>query len=289
MLAFLAACGSNGGSGEEPTPEPDPDPVVEPDPDPDPEPDPEPDPDPDPDPVPDDSGFSFLPAGQLLAGSGTGFADNTNYRPGMRFPILQPDAYLNSQLYRNGGGRESSANPVIGVDADGNPQFEFNQCDVTNYSYPWQDNFCENRSWSNKFCAGDVGHEGVDIRGASCRSSAQLDADGQSDVNVVVAAEDGTVIDSAPHLIKIESTDATTFYVYLHMDQRLVDFGDTVVRGQPIGRIANLDRYGNSNTTRHLHFEIQQNFELDGTTFVRSLPPYSTLIDAYQRLLAGTP
>ena len=80
-----------------------------------------------PPPSPPASGHNFnpTPVGQLIAGSGTGYADNTAYRPNMRFPLLKAHAYANSQVYRPGG----SQHPTAG------------QCNASNYDYPWQDNF----------------------------------------------------------------------------------------------------------------------------------------------------
>ena len=262
-----------------PDPQPEPDPAPEPEPEPEPDPEPVPEPEPDPEPPADDGGFTFKPAGELIPSSGSGFADSTNYREGIRFPIESAPAYLNSQVYRNGGSIESPENPRIGTDGEGNAILEFNQCDFSNYDYPWQDNFCENRNWKNGFCPNDKGHQGVDIRGATC----------ENDTTVVVAAEDGTVVATAPHLVQIQSDDETTYYNYLHMSSVTVGYGDSVSRGQPIGKVSNLGSSGTPSTTIHLHFEIKQNFELDGEQGLHRVPPYATLIDAYQRLLGGTP
>ena len=37
-----------------------------------------------------------------------------------------------------------------------------------NYSYPWQDNFCETRDFQAGQCPGGFGHQGQDIRPATC-------------------------------------------------------------------------------------------------------------------------
>jgi hypothetical protein len=44
-------------------------------------------------------------------------------------------------------------------------------------------------------------------------------------------------------------------------------------------------------TTRHLHFEIRMPIVNPSTGNLENvpLPPYATLVDAYQRLQAGTP
>ncbi|MEL7055481.1 MAG: hypothetical protein AAGL09_04075, partial [Pseudomonadota bacterium] len=73
---------------------------------------------PDPEPLP--VKFEFFAPGDLLPGSGFGRADDTVYAPAMVFPIKSAPTYLNSQVYRPGGG--------VGGD----------QCDVSNYSMPWR-------------------------------------------------------------------------------------------------------------------------------------------------------
>ena len=226
-----------------------------------------------PTPPPPGGNFSFLPVGTLIAGSGTGYSDNTVYR-NIRFPLLKVPAYANSQVYRPGG----SQNATPG------------QCNSTNYAYPWQDNFCETRTSStNIWCPSGKGHQGQDIRGESCKSSSALDAEGKVDANVVVAAESGTVIVVQPHYIKVQTDDETTFYNYLHMDQIQVGLGDYVAKGQRLGRVANIGPAGTPYTTRHLHFELKQVMNIGGSLREVHVNPYATLLDSYQRLLAGNP
>jgi len=98
--------------------------------------------------------FAYYPAGLLSPShSGTGrVGDNYVYAPGIRFPLEHAPAYLNSQVYGIGGlhGAKGSL------------------CDQRNYAYPWRDNYCEKRSWNMPLCSGGKGHQGVDIRPATC-------------------------------------------------------------------------------------------------------------------------
>src|SRR5690606_28971901 len=99
---------------------------------------------------PDGKVFSYIPVGVLLPESGPGFSDETVYRTDIVFPTTEP-VFLNSQVYRHGGG-QAALNGFTG-----------GQCDASNYDYPWQDTFCEKRSREQALCPGG-GHEGLDIR-----------------------------------------------------------------------------------------------------------------------------
>jgi len=44
----------------------------------------------------------------------------------------------------------------------------FDESARENYSYPWQDNFCETRDFEVGQCATGMGHQGQDIRPSSC-------------------------------------------------------------------------------------------------------------------------
>jgi murein DD-endopeptidase MepM/ murein hydrolase activator NlpD len=70
------------------------------------------------------------------------------------------------------------------------------------------------------------------------------------------------------------------------MTKLSVTVGQHVARGQPIRLVS--DFFGLSSTTIHLHFEIKEPIT-DGTaTTTTFVPPYSSLVDAYQRLLTGS-
>ena len=89
--------------------------------------------------------FSYRPSGDIIANSGSrkqgGRADFTAYSQ-IRFPLEKAPAFAHSQSFAQ------SANPTS----------------ATERSYPWQDNFCEARSFEVGQCASGFGHQGQDIR-----------------------------------------------------------------------------------------------------------------------------
>lgn len=202
--------------------------------------------------------FKFEPHGSLLPGSGRGRVDTHNYLPGMRFPLEAGPAFANSQVWNPGGAGGRGT-----------------QCSASNYAYPWRDNYCETRSWAIPLCPAGEGHQGQDIRPASC----------VKDTHWAVAAFDGTVTSIGRYSLYLMSSDGRTRVDYLHMSNVAVAMGAKVGRGTRLGRVSNVFQVGAS-TTIHLHFNIRQNLPALGWTFV---PPYAALIDAYQRLLAGNP
>ncbi len=197
--------------------------------------------------------FSFHPPGDLIAGSGDGRADDVVYAPTMLFPTQQFPAFANSQVYMNGG--------YLGPGGG--------QCDAVNYSYPWRDNYCETRSWEMPLCPSGTGHQGQDIRGATC----------EKDVHPVVAAENGTITNVGSYSVYLTAADGTRFD-YLHMSNVQVTVGQNVARGDVLGMVSN--EFGGTPTTIHLHFNIRQNVVGVGTVYV---PPYSSLVNAYQAFL----
>ena len=244
--------------------------------------------------------FECLPAGSLLANSGSGVAENTVWRSGMRFPLQSGPAYLNSQVYRYGGYKLDET--ALGPDGNpfGSPDSGTPQCDSRNYSYPWQDNFCESRSSGDpttNYCPTGKGHQGLDIRGAVCATN---DAN-----NTVVAVEDGEIITIMDHYTKMVSDDELFFFSFMHMhrDTRTYDSSDLasaaggkipVSRGDVLGRIGNFQGYDSGGsavyTTRHLHFEMRTAVMVDGVlTANQPYPAYMSMVDAYERLLDGTP
>ncbi len=211
---------------------------------------------------------AFLPPGDLVAGSGTGQTDDTIYAPGMRFPIELPRAFANSQVYGAGG------------------QFgpEGWQCDPINYSYPWRDNFCEDRSYATPFCPSGTGHQGQDIRPPTCPPLEPL---GSRPEYWAVAAADGQITGIARHIVTLDADDGTR-YLYMHLDPDTlaVDVEDRVGRGDRIGVVSNY--FGSTPTTYHLHLEIRQTVAVDGNLLTLTpVPPYPSLVDSYQRLVEG--
>ena len=221
------------------------------------------------DPLTDENGavFSYLPVGDLLPESGPGFTDDTVYRPDIAFPT-EDAVFLNSQVYRYGG-YYGSVNGMEG-----------GQCETENYAYPWQDTFCEKRSRDQDLCPGG-GHEGLDIRPASCTKN----------VHWAVATEPARVVDVRRHWVTLQTADGTLYnYLHLNMSALEVAEGDVVDRGQRIGVISN-DFYKSDGTsvatTIHLHFEMYENY-VDGEggdPLFTKVNPYMTLVNAYDRKL----
>ena len=214
-------------------------------------------------------GFAYLPQTDLIPGSWTGPQDHppynnlANWSPDMCFPLAE-DGYANSQVYNDGGQHGSGPD----------------QCAPANYSYPWRDIFCETRSGTNPMCPTGHGHQGQDIRPATCKPDA---------THAAVAAEAGKIIEIKNYWVTMRPTAAPfRRYSYLHMKPSTirVHVGDTVQAGQVLGMVSTY--FGSTPTTRHLHFEILLS-ATDGslppsTVFV---PPYNAMVAAYQRRLAG--
>jgi murein DD-endopeptidase MepM/ murein hydrolase activator NlpD len=196
--------------------------------------------------------FSYDPPGQLVKGSGTGRVDMNVYAPGIRFPIESGPAFANSQVWGHGGNEGTGG-----------------QCDKENFSYPWHDNYCETRSWDMPLCPGGQGHQGQDIRAASCMKG----------VHTTVAVTDGTITSIGSYSVYLTAADGTRFD-YLHMQDVAVKEGQKVKRGDKMGKVSN--QFGGEQTTVHLHFNIKQNVAGVGTVYV---PTYLTLVKSYETLL----
>ena len=261
-LLLLAAC-SPTGCGQTPSTPPPPQPADPAQPGaPAPVPEPEAPPTP---PVPEPVTWPHEPGGALYPGSGSGATDPTVWAPGMRFPMEAAPAFANSQVYGYGGYQA----PGPG-----------GQCDSRNYDYPWRDNFCETRSWTNGMCPSGKGHQGQDIRPATCVKK----------VHWVVAAESGTVTSIGSYTVFIQGASGR-IYRYLHMDmpgvRALIHEGQAVTRGQHIGKVS--ADFGGNATTIHLHFEMKAPVTSGGSTAVIFVPVYSSLVDSYGRLLNAPP
>jgi murein DD-endopeptidase MepM/ murein hydrolase activator NlpD len=249
-----------------PPPPPVPPPPVSPPPAPPVPPTPPSPPRPPPPPPPAANLFSYFAPGDLKPGSGTGTRDTTVFAPGIAFPIAAPfPAFLNSQTNNPGGG-------AVGGD----------QCNPVNYSYPWRDTFCEFRSADRGSfnCSTRQIHQGVDIRGgdaANCRAQRAQSPAAHNSVPVV-AVDDGTIAYIGRFSVDIRSGPRVYRYLHLNPNNLQVALGDTVTKGQRIGYLSNA--FGGSPTTLHLHFEIRQNMEGKGFTWVS---PYTSLVEAYQR------
>jgi murein DD-endopeptidase MepM/ murein hydrolase activator NlpD len=196
-------------------------------------------------------GFTFRPAGELVAKSGTGATDTKVYLEGMRFPLESDPAFANSQVWGRGGSHGGGGG----------------QCDAVNYSYPWKDNFCETREWAMPLCPAGKGHQGQDIRPATCKK----------DLHWAVAAVDGTITKIGSYSVYLTGT-GNTRVDYLHMSSVQVTVGQRVTRGTRLGKVSNV--FNGTPTTIHLHFNLFQN-TAEGWMYV---PPYTSLVAAYQAL-----
>ncbi|MEL7488128.1 MAG: M23 family metallopeptidase, partial [Pseudomonadota bacterium] len=136
----------------------------------------------------------------------------------------------------------------------------------------------------NGECNGAKGHQGQDIRPATCENGAHM----------AVAPQDGVITYIGTHMVKVY--DPVTHYAYkmLHIDRPLADHPtedrplqryDEVKRGQPIGPVSDVIA-GTRSTTVHLHFELRtgttNGVTVEGTQLVS---PYTSLINAYLRLV----
>ncbi|MFU8807427.1 MAG: M23 family peptidase, partial [Bradymonadaceae bacterium] len=135
--------------------------------------------------------FTYNSAGDLVSGSGQGRVDENIYVPAMRFPIEAGPAYANSQVWGRGGMNGGGGS----------------QCDAVNYSYPWRDNYCETRGWEMPLCPTGTGHQGQDIRAATCEANKHW----------AVAADAGEIIQISSYILYLYGDDDNV-YSYLHLE-----------------------------------------------------------------------
>jgi hypothetical protein len=206
--------------------------------------------------------FTFKPAGELEPNSGDGQISSPNYFPTMRFPLENEPAYLNSQVYRPGGSHAPNGG---------------SQCDGSNYSYPWRDNFCEARQWTMPLCPAGRGHQGQDIRPATCAK----------DTHWAVAIEDGVIAQIGSYSVTLQSADGTLFrYLHLNKDSLKVRVTQRVKKGDRIGYVSNW--FGGDATTIHLHFDAKTAVAVSNTSSrFLFVSPYASLVESYKRLLAA--
>jgi len=199
--------------------------------------------------------FTYHPPGALTPGSGQGLATSTVHAPGMRFPIENAPAYLNSQVWGAGG----MHGPGGG------------QCASANYSYPWRDNYCESRPHAMPLCPSGTGHQGQDMRPATC----------QDNVHWAVAVESGTISHIGVYSVSLQGASGIRHrYLHLRKSSLQVAVGQHVQRGQRIGRVSN--EFGGTPTTIHLHFDMRKHVAGYGNVYVS---PYMSLVRAYEALI----
>jgi hypothetical protein len=224
------------------------------------------------------SDFSYRPSGEIIPNSGSGRqsgrADFTAYSQ-IRFPLETAPAFVRSQSF---GRHRSGDRPLTPGEMAGGAA-----------SYPWQDNFCEARSFSVGQCASGFGHQGQDIRTACLASNEGADRCDPTR-QAVVAVRDGVVIRSPQQQAATLQINTRTEHIrfrYMHMNPKTMDAdgilnGRPVAEGEKIGVVSNYLDHPNG-TSRHLHFDVQV-FTRDGWLWVN---PYVTLISAYERLIHG--
>jgi hypothetical protein len=245
--------------------------------------------------------FTYRPPGDIIASSGYrgqgGHADFNAYAQ-IRFPLEQAPAFANSQSFLNWGDcfHRGRLPPPSGVKGavyrcrSNDKPLVFDESAAENYSYPWQDNFCEARDFGVGQCASGFGHQGQDIRPSSCA----LRNDGadrcEPNRHAIVAVRDGVLIrtpkqQAATLLINTSNEHVRFRYLHMHpaqMDADGVVSGRHVTEGEKIGMVSNYQDHAGG-TTNHLHFDVQV-FTRDGWLWVN---PYVTLISAYERLIGA--
>jgi hypothetical protein len=221
--------------------------------------------------------FTYFPAGDIIARSGYrkqgGREDFTAYSQ-IRFPLEKAPAFAHSQSLRN---HKSDDKPLDGRLSGIR-------------GYPWQDNFCEARSFSVGQCASGFGHQGQDISPESCALPNESGERCDPRQQAVVAVRDGVLIRSLKQqaaMLQINTRTEHLRFRYMHMNPATMDAdgilsGRHVEEGEKIGVVSNYLDHPNG-TTHHLHFDVQV-FTRDGWLWVN---PYVTLISAYERLIRG--
>jgi peptidase M23-like protein len=216
----------------------------------------------------------------------------------IRFPIADAPAFANSQSFMNWGNCEatgrSGAGSRNGVGAYrcrvSGQTLIWDESAADNYSYPWRDNFCETRYFYVGQCPAGLGHQGQDIRPASCKQRMPGANRCEPYMHDVVAVRDGAVLRAPGQesiYIVANAANERIRFRYLHMSPKQIDAdgfvsGRLVREGEVIGKVGNYFKRERG-TTYHLHFDIQVPTRY-GWVFVN---PYMTLVAAYERLIHG--
>lgn len=246
------------------------------------------------------SDFTYYGPGDLIENTGwhkmPGRIDRHVYAR-MRFPIAYAPAYVKSQsflpwgdCYRTGHvGRLGKKGALYHCKVNDKP-LVFDESAAENFTYPWRDNFCEQRDFLVGQCPGGYGHQGEDIRPAQCVLY-NAEADRCLPYQDYVAAVHDGVIRRMPGnlsaYIVINTENEHVRFRYLHMSPKFMDAdgllnGRQVSEGEIIGQVATWGDHENG-TSYHLHFNIQV-FTNVGWVWVN---PYMTLVAAYERLIGG--
>jgi hypothetical protein len=245
--------------------------------------------------------FTYHSPGNILPGTGFkrkgGVADYTVYSK-IRFPLADAPAFANSQSFMNWGNCEATgrygAGTVDGVRAYrcrvNGQTLIVDESAAENYSYPWRDNFCETRYFYVGQCPGGLGHQGQDIRPATCKQRIQGANRCEPYLHDVVAVRDGAVLRAPSQealYIVVNAPNERIRFRYLHMLPKQFNAdgmvsGRLVREGEVIGKVGNFFRRERG-TTYHLHFDVQVPTKY-GWVFVN---PYMTLVASYERLIRG--
>ena len=246
------------------------------------------------------SDFTYYSPGDLIENTGwrkmPGRADYHVYAR-MRFPIAFAPAYVKSQsfmpwgdCYRTGiVGRMGRKGAAYQCKVNDKP-LVFDESAPVNFTYPWRDNFCEQRDFLVGQCPGGYGHQGEDIRPAQCVLNNAAADRCLPYQDYVAAAQDGVVRRMPGSLgayLVVNTADEHVRFRYMHMNPKFMDTdglinGRQVSEGEIIGKVATWGNFENG-TSYHLHFNIQV-FTTVGWVWVN---PYMTLVAAYERLIGG--
>ena len=169
--------------------------------------------------------FTYRAAGDIVAGSGYrkqgGRADFTAYSQ-IRFPLERTPAFAHSQSFSS---RKPSQAPL-------------DEPTGGNTSYPWQDNFCEARSFGVGQCIGGFGHQGQDLRPAPCSSPGDGNEGCDPRHQAVVAVRDGVVIRAPKQqaaTLQINTRNEHIRFRYMHMNPATMD-ADGILNGRRMGK-----------------------------------------------------
>jgi hypothetical protein len=149
--------------------------------------------------------FTYHSPGHLLSGTGfkgkTGVADYT-VSSKIRFPLADAPAFANSQSFTNWGKLRGDRGVGLGMrgrtaayrcKVNSHPLIR-DESAPANFSYPWRDNFCEHRFFFVGQCPGGLGHQGQDIRPASCKQRIAGANRREPYLHEVVAVREWTVL-----------------------------------------------------------------------------------------------
>jgi hypothetical protein len=243
--------------------------------------------------------FTYFAPGDLIPGTGvhgqSGRADPTVYAK-IRFPMAQPPAYAVSQSFMNWGNCDLTGRVGLGGRGDNatyrcrvNDKPLFND-ESKNFAYPWRDNFCEHRTYEVGQCPAGIGHQGQDIRPATCLERDPADGRCEPYQEDVVAVSDGVLMRSPGDLalyLLINKPGERIRVRYLHMNPKMLDAagmvsGRKVVEGEVLGAVGDYEN-SEGGTSYHLHFDAQVPTRAGWVFF----NPYMTLVAAYERLIGA--